>query len=308
MELQAAKVLRDSMQFTLVLLPGDSIPAIAPFDSTDAMAAAVLARSVWPKQAAELWGVRVRVSAGASPAVTVSRATYCPPELTPGSAPVRRIPELREERSMSVSGPPPAGSLVIAPRVRGTDAVPTIFEITVSPLGRVSRVTLVRSSGSDVFDSLTQHELAQQTYAPALLDGIPVPAVYRTDHGGPSAPLRLTSDDQVVVEAQVEQRPELLTTEPLRYPTALRQAGVEGRVMVRAIIDTTGRAEPSSVTIWQSPNPGFDQAARSFVLHARYRPARVHGRAVRVLVNVPIDFKIRRDEPRSTLQPSPSPP
>jgi hypothetical protein len=30
------------------------------------------------------------------------------------------------------------------------------------------------------------------------------------------------------------------------------------------------------------------------VLRALFRPARVHGRAVRVLVNLPIDFKIKR--------------
>jgi hypothetical protein len=30
------------------------------------------------------------------------------------------------------------------------------------------------------------------------------------------------------------------------------------------------------------------------VLKALFRPARVHGRAVRVLVNLPIDFSIKR--------------
>ena len=44
--------------------------------------------------------------------------------------------------------------------------------------------------------------------------------------------------------------------------------------------------------IVQSPNPGFDQPAKQAVLRALFRPARVHGRAVRVLVNIPYDFKI----------------
>ena len=64
------------------------------------------------------------------------------------------------------------------------------------------------------------------------------------------------------------------------------------RVLVQAIIDTRGRAEPESVTIIESPNAGFDHSARAYVLHAMFRPARVHGRAVRVLVNIPIDYKI----------------
>lgn len=100
------------------------------------------------------------------------------------------------------------------------------------------------------------------------------------------------SSDQVYMEAVVEERPELLSGPQPVYPDLLRQAGVQGRVIIQAIIDTTGRAEPPSVKVIQSPNPGFDQPARQAVLRALFRPARVHGRPVRVLVNIPYDFKI----------------
>jgi TonB family protein len=100
------------------------------------------------------------------------------------------------------------------------------------------------------------------------------------------------SSDQVFLESVVEERPEILSGPQLQYPDLLRQAGIEGRAIVQAIIDTSGRAEPSSVKVVQSPNPGFDQSAKQYVLRALFRPARVHGRAVRVLINQPIDFKI----------------
>jgi protein TonB len=90
----------------------------------------------------------------------------------------------------------------------------------------------------------------------------------------------------------VEERPDLLSGPQPQYPDLLRQAGIQGRVVVQAIIDTTGRAEPASVKVIQSPNPGFDLAAKTAVLKALFRPARVHGRAVRVLVNIPYDFKL----------------
>ena len=102
------------------------------------------------------------------------------------------------------------------------------------------------------------------------------------------------SSDQVFVESVVEERPEVLSGPQLQYPDLLRQAAIQGRVLVQAIIDTTGRAEPPSVKVIQSPNPGFDQSAKNYVLRALFRPARVHGRAVRVLINLPIDFKIKR--------------
>ena len=96
----------------------------------------------------------------------------------------------------------------------------------------------------------------------------------------------------VAIEGRVEQRPVILFGPALTYPDFLRQTGVQGRVLVQAIIDTTGRAEPGSVRIVHSPHPGFDDSAREYMLRAQFRPARIHGRAVRVLVNVPIDYKI----------------
>jgi protein TonB len=97
---------------------------------------------------------------------------------------------------------------------------------------------------------------------------------------------------EVYVEAVVEEKPELLAAPELRYPELLRQAGIQGRVVVQAVIDTTGRAEPSSIKIVRSPNPGFDEPARNWVLRAVFRPGRVHGRAVRVLVEIPIVFRL----------------
>jgi len=103
-------------------------------------------------------------------------------------------------------------------------------------------------------------------------------------------------DSQVIVfmEAEVEQRPSLLSIPPLRYPDYLRQMGVEGRVIVRAIIGTNGRAEPKSIDIVQTPDPGFNAAARDFVWLARFSPAKINGRPVRMWITIPIDFKIRR--------------
>src|SRR3989440_9560678 len=98
--------------------------------------------------------------------------------------------------------------------------------------------------------------------------------------------------NEVFMEAIVEEKPSVLSGPQPQYPELLRQAGIQGRVMVQAIIDTTGRAEPPSLKVISSPNPRFDQPAKTYVVKALFRPARVHGRAVRVLINIPIDFKI----------------
>ena len=96
----------------------------------------------------------------------------------------------------------------------------------------------------------------------------------------------------VYAEALVEERPALLSAPPPLYPALLKQAGIQGRVILRAIIDTTGRVEPASVRIIKSPSPAFDQPTKDWVLKALFRPARLHGRGVRVFINLPVDYSL----------------
>ncbi len=99
-------------------------------------------------------------------------------------------------------------------------------------------------------------------------------------------------ENQVYAEAVVEEKPALLSGPPQLYPELLRQAGIQGRVVLRAIIDTAGRVEPTSLKIVQSPSPGFDEPTKQWALKALFRPARLHGRAVRSYVNLPFDYSL----------------
>jgi len=92
----------------------------------------------------------------------------------------------------------------------------------------------------------------------------------------------------------VQEKPERLAGPPLVYPPLLQQAGIEGTVMVQAIIDTMGRVEPNSIKITQTANPGFNESAKTVVLKSLFRPARVYGKAVRVLIQIPILYSIKR--------------
>lgn len=92
----------------------------------------------------------------------------------------------------------------------------------------------------------------------------------------------------------VDEQPRLLWHPMPRYPAVLRQAGIEGRVMVETVLDTLGRAEPALARVVSSPHPMFDPEALAVVTASRYQPARVRGQAVRVRIRVPISFEIRR--------------
>jgi TonB family protein len=102
----------------------------------------------------------------------------------------------------------------------------------------------------------------------------------------------MVPEGTVYWESLVEEKPSVRFAPPPPYPALLKQAGIQGRVLIQAIIDTSGRAERNSVRIIQSPNPAFDPGSRTWILHVLFRPARVHGRAVRVLIQVPLDYRI----------------
>ncbi|MGH7700991.1 MAG: TonB family protein [Gemmatimonadales bacterium] len=98
-------------------------------------------------------------------------------------------------------------------------------------------------------------------------------------------------DDPVPIDL-VEQRPELLSAPPPAYPDRLRRLGVEGAVRVRVVVDTTGRVEPTSITVVRVTHADFVGPVREALARALFRPARVHGRAVRVLVEIPFAFRL----------------
>ena len=104
------------------------------------------------------------------------------------------------------------------------------------------------------------------------------------------------SANQVYSTGEVDQLPALVSGPPIDrdYPAILRQAGITGRVVLQAVIDTTGRAEPASIQVIQTVNAGFSDPAKRWMAKALFRPARRNGQAVRVLVTQALDYSLGR--------------
>jgi protein TonB len=73
------------------------------------------------------------------------------------------------------------------------------------------------------------------------------------------------------------------------YPRLAREAGIEGEVVVRAVVDQNGRV--AHVVVASGPAVLRDAAAAA-VRSALFRPALQNGRAVRVWVSIPIRFTL----------------
>ena len=110
---------------------------------------------------------------------------------------------------------------------------------------------------------------------------------------GPGGSGELTSGG-IVSENTVDQVPRMIgSAAPPRYPAALRESGVSGRVVVRFVVDTLGRAELGDVMIVEATHAQFADAVKSALERYRFSPGAVEGRKVRTMVQLPFTFSLR---------------
>lgn len=86
----------------------------------------------------------------------------------------------------------------------------------------------------------------------------------------------------------------IVTSSTPRYPLALRQAGIEGRVLVRFVVDSSGRIDARSVQVLQSTHELFTRAVRDALAGFRFRPAEMGRRRVSALAEMPFEFRLTR--------------
>jgi protein TonB len=79
-----------------------------------------------------------------------------------------------------------------------------------------------------------------------------------------------------------------------RYPERLRIAGVNGRVRIRFVVDTTGRVEPTSLQILESTHDMFTTSVRDVLPVLRFKPSEANGQRVKSLAEMAFEFQITR--------------
>jgi protein TonB len=89
----------------------------------------------------------------------------------------------------------------------------------------------------------------------------------------------------------------VVTTDPTSggpaYPPTLLNARVEGEVLARFIVDSTGRADPVSFMALQASDTAFTNAVRAALPLMKFRPARLRGMPVPQVVVQSFAFRIQ---------------
>lgn len=97
---------------------------------------------------------------------------------------------------------------------------------------------------------------------------------------------------------------------PIQYPPRLYDQKVEGDVVLRLFVDSTGRLAPeSSRVVEPSGYSGLDSAALAGARRLRFAPARRHGLPIATAFLQPVEFRhaqagasLLRGEPDTALQ------
>ena len=195
----------------------------------------------------------VKVTAGAAEAVTKKNSDTTMTFIEPPKPPPPP-PNQPPPDAVVAANPPPQGFQTVVP----PEAIPT----TIPPV------------------NLNQHFDARDFTGKGVEGGIATGVV------GGTGPVT----GQAYLEAQLDDPPTPVGGAQLRYPPALQSAGIGGEVTLTFVVDTSGRVESGTVQVVKSTHPAFEAPAREAVVKELFKPGKLHGQAVRVMVSQRLVF------------------
>jgi len=153
-------------------------------------------------------------------------------------------------------------------------------------------------------DSVVAHRETVTWTIEAVRDSVPI-RLGLSSSAEPLTPRLLGPGFPVLLlRAPVEERPTLISHGPIRYPEDQKYALVNAHLLMEMVVDTLGRPEIQSIrdaapldTPRATPqelqdHQAFVAAARATLTGSRYTPGRIGGCAVRVRVEIPLNFTI----------------
>ena len=99
----------------------------------------------------------------------------------------------------------------------------------------------------------------------------------------------LLPQNQIYEFFEVTEKPSIRFKGQPVYPEFARKKGIEGKVVVKVVIDFNGDVQEA--VIWKSV-PELDEAALEAAKQCKFKPAKRKGKFVKVRMNVPFEFKL----------------
>jgi len=197
-----------------------------------------------------------------------------PPQRGSGKPPTEKAVKSTEVK-------PPTPQQVVQPPSVPTELTPVSSQVLsdiVSDLRDGGDPDGVDEGGADGGDPLTG--------VPYSTGTVPVP------YSGAGRVEPQPVDNEPIVVGGAVKKPEILVKTQPRYTEVARRAGVEGVVVLKAVIDERGHV--TDLQVIKDLPMGLDKAAMDAVRTWRFKPATLHDRPVKMYYNLTVNFQIQR--------------
>jgi TonB family protein len=157
---------------------------------------------------------------------------------------------------------------------------------------RPAKVMFVHSSGNHRYqDVITAMDIARGA-------GVQVLAIWLSPIEVPQGIPPIDSAAFAgIADAVLDEPPRQLSCPAAEYPPTLQAERVEGQVMLRLVVDTTGYVDPATVEVTSSTHQAFEAPAMTMATGCSFTPGLVRGQPVRALVYLPVEFSLTAPEP-----------
>ncbi len=96
---------------------------------------------------------------------------------------------------------------------------------------------------------------------------------------------------EILIPSEVDRAPSILRAVNPVYPFSAKSKGIEGRVMLRFVVDENGYVNNPEI-IESEPAGMFEESALAAIVKYRFRPAMLGKEPVKCIVNLPIGFRL----------------
>ncbi len=98
-------------------------------------------------------------------------------------------------------------------------------------------------------------------------------------------------EEPIVPFAALSEKPEVIKRVEPVYPELAKKAGIEGRVIVKVLINTKGDVEKVEVI---KGHPMLEEAAVAAAKQFKFKPGKQRDRYVKVWMTIPFNFRLKR--------------
>ena len=198
-------------------------------------------------------------------------------------------PKVKKETPKPKTPEPPKVKLVVQQPKVEAPAPPKGFQVIPPPVNVPTKIPTVDLSKA----ATNEADFSGKGVAGGTANGVKG-GTGDADSKGKEAGVKAEEHSGPYMEFQVEVPVERIGGDAPEYPSSLKDQGIEGSVVAQFVVNENGRAESGTVKILSSSNPAFAAAVKEALPRMKFSAARIGGKKVQQLVQMPFQFHLQR--------------